>query len=196
MKNLNELAHKIHESNKLRGFDVAQDNIGQSLMLIVGEISEAMDAHQCGRFADMKEYYSEIAYLAENFPRANIEGGFRLSPFEKYIKNTFEEELADIVMRTLDFCASFGVDIEKLCYENETIICCNNIGEYLLVVTGQVYSAYWEIECKEENCYAKLESVITAIEHKAKEIDINLEKHIALKMRYNETRPYKHGKRY
>lgn len=27
MKNLNELAHKIHESNKLRGFDVAQDNM-------------------------------------------------------------------------------------------------------------------------------------------------------------------------
>ena len=196
MKNLNELAHKIHESNKLRGFDTAQDNIGQSLMLIVGEISEAMDAHQCGRFADMKEYDSEIAYIAKNFPTANIEGGFRLDPFEKYIKNTFEEELADIVMRTLDFCAAFGVDIEKLCYENETIICCNNIGEYLLVVTGQVYSAYWEIECKEENCYAKLESVITAIEHKAKELNINLEKHIALKMRYNETRPYKHGKRY
>lgn len=194
MKNLNELAHKIHESNKLRGFDVAQDNIGQSLMLIVGEISEAMDAHQCGRFADMKEYDSEIAYIAKNFPTANIEGGFRLDPFEKYIKNTFEEELADIVMRTLDFCASFGVDIERLCYENETIICCNNIGEYLLVVTGQVYSAYWEIECKEE-C-AKLESVITAIEHKAKELNINLEKYIALKMRYNETRPYKHGKRY
>jgi NTP pyrophosphatase (non-canonical NTP hydrolase) len=186
MKNLNELAHKIHESNKLRGFDVAQDNIGQSLMLVVGEIGEAMDAHQCGRFA--KAEYENI--------NADMEDGVFSFAFGLFIKNTFEDELADIVIRTLDFCAAFGVDIEKMCYDNETIICSNNIGEYLLVVTGQVYSAYWEIECKEENCYAKLESVITAIEHKAKELDINLEKHIELKMRYNETRPYKHGKRY
>ena len=38
MRNLNELAQKIHESNKLRGFDVSKDNIGQTLMLIVGEM--------------------------------------------------------------------------------------------------------------------------------------------------------------
>lgn len=187
MKNLNELAHKIHESNKLRGFDVAQDNIGQSLMLIVGEISEAMDAHQCGRF--VLENSVECCLTTESIQ-------ILTDVFERHIKNTFEDELADIVIRTLDFCAAFGVDIEKLCYDNETNILSSNIGEYFLVLTGQVYTVFWEIECEEKNCHAKLGSVITAVEHKAKELGINLEKHIALKMRYNETRPYKHGKRY
>ena len=195
MKNLNELAHKIHESNKLRGFDVAQDNIGQSLMLIVGEISEAMDAHQCGRFADMKEYDSEIAYLAENFPRANIEGGFRLSPFEKYIKNTFEEELADIVMRTLDFCAAFDVDIEHA-YKRTCVCHYDNIGEMLLYCTETI-TAYKKTTLVCETLKrVHLARPIKIAEKIAFHHDINLEKHIALKMRYNETRPYKHGKRY
>ena len=195
MKNLNELAHKIHESNKLRGFDVAQDNIGQSLMLIVGEISEAMDAHQCGRFADMKEYDSEIAYLAENFPTANIEGGFRLSPFEKYIKNTFEEELADIVMRTLDFCAAFDVDIDEAYYKSVATVPIN-VGEVLLKATSCVTCQYGKIIDSNTKDYRILCIVIHIVETLAIRHDINLEKYIALKMRYNETRPYKHGKRY
>lgn len=195
MKNLNELAHKIHESNKLRGFDVAQDNIGQSLMLIVGEISEAMDAHQCGRFADMKEYDSEIAYIAENFPRANIEGGFRLAPFEKYIKNTFEDELADIVMRMLDYCAAFGVDVEHE-YKRTNVCYYDNIGEMLLYCTEAI-TAYKKTTLVCETLKrVHLARPIKIAEKIAFHHDINLEKHIALKMRYNETRPYKHGKRY
>lgn len=186
MKNLNELASKIHESNKLRGFDVSKDNIGQSLMLIVGEISEAIDAHQCGRFADEKA----VNYLYE----------CKMNDFETFyeanVKNTFEDELADIVIRTLDFCAAFDIDVEKLRYENETIILSSNIGEYFLIITGQVYGAFWDIECKEENCYVKLESVITTVENKAKELGIDLEKHIDVKMVYNRTRPYLHGKNY
>ena len=195
MKNLNELAHKIHESNKLRGFDVAQDNIGQSLMLIVGEISEAMDAHQCGRFADMKEYDSEIAYLVENFPRSNIEGGFRLSPFEKYIKNTFEDELADIVMRTLDFCAAFGVDVD-LAYNDTCASVRDNVGESLINATSSITSYYNFAKRYDKMTSVHIARPIHIVETLAIRHDINHEKHIALKMRYNETRPYNHGKRY
>jgi NTP pyrophosphatase (non-canonical NTP hydrolase) len=187
MKNLNELAQNIHESNKLRGFDVAQDNIGQSLMLIIGEISEAIDAHQCGRYANQRT----VNCICESTEYIDF-----TVFFDEDIKNTFEDELADIVIRTLDFCAAFCVDIEKLCYDNETNILSANIGEYFLVLTGQVHGVFLDIENKEENCYGKLGSVITAVEYKAKELNIDIEKHIELKMRYNETRSYKHGKLY
>ena len=185
MKNLNELAHKIHESNKLRGFDVAQDNIGQSLMLIVGEIGEAMDAHQCGRFA--KAEYENI--------NADMEDGVFSFAFGLFIKNTFEDELADIVIRTLDFCAAFGVDIEQA-YRKTCISYYDNIGEMLLYCTDAITTYK-----KSSTIYGTMQCVYIArpihvVEKIAKFHDINLEKHIALKMRYNETRPYKHGKRY
>ena len=195
MKNLNELAHKIHESNKLRGFDVAQDNIGQSLMLIVGEISEAMDAHQCGRFADMKEYDSEIAYIAKNFPSANIEGGFRLDPFEKYIKNTFEDELADIVIRTLDFCAAFNFDIEEA-YDKTCATVPDNVGEALFICTHSVSDKHVKIFIQITQKCKSLAYALRVVKTLARRQTVDIEKHIALKMRYNETRPYKHGKRY
>lgn len=195
MKNLNELARKIHESNKLRGFDAAQDNIGQSLMLIVGEISEAMDAHQCGRFADMKEYDAEIKYLAENFPTANIEGGFLLNPFEKYIKNTFEDELADIVMRTLDFCAAFGVDIDEA-YSETCSSVRDNVGEALFNATSAITSYYNFAKRYDKMTSVHIARPIHIVKTLAIRHDIDIKKHIELKMRYNETRPYKHGKRY
>lgn len=185
MKNLNELAHKIHESNKLRGFDVAQDNIGQSLMLIVGEISEAMDAHQCGRFTKVEdlEYCRDAVGDALEYY------------FEKLIKNTFEGELADIVMRTLDFCAAFGVDIENE-YKRTNVCYYDNIGEMLLYCTEAI-TAYKKTTLVCETLKrVHLARPIKIAEKIAFHHGINLEKHIALKMRYNETRPYKHGKRY
>ena len=134
MKNLNELAHKIHESNKLRGFDVSQDNIGQSLMLVVGEISEAMDAHQCGRFAkveDVNNCCDAVGNALEYY-------------FEKHIKNTFEDELADIVIRTLDFCAAFNFDIEEA-YDKTCATVPDNVGEALFICTHSVSDKHVKI---------------------------------------------------
>lgn len=185
MKNLNELAQKIHESNKLRGFDVSKENIGQSLMLIVGEISEAMYAHQCGRFA--KAEYENI--------NADMDDGVFAFAYGAFIKNTFEDELADIVIRTLDFCAAFGVDIEK-----EYAISCStdpiNIGEVLIKATGAIVRQYGNLVVLGKYSYRDLGLVLHIVETLAIRHDIDLEKHIALKMRYNETRPYKHGKLY
>ena len=41
---LNELCKEIYNENLEKGFNVAEDNIGQVLMLIVSELSEALEA--------------------------------------------------------------------------------------------------------------------------------------------------------
>lgn len=86
-------------------------------MLIVTELGEAMEAYR-------KNNYSDI-YI-ESF-NSNIS----IMDFETFFKNTFEDELADVIIRLLDLCKYMKIDIEK---------------------------------------------------------------HIELKMKYNESRPYKHGK--
>ena len=44
MTNLNEISKQVYEANKLKGFDVKNENIGQTLCLIHSEISEALEA--------------------------------------------------------------------------------------------------------------------------------------------------------
>ena len=186
MRNLNELAQKIHESNKLRGFDVSKDNIGQTLMLIVGEMSEALDAHQCGRYADQ---------IAVNFLKESTVYLDFVVNFEDYIKNTFEDELADIVIRILDFCAAFGVDVEHA-YKRTCASDRDNVGESLFNATSFIASYYNLAKRYNVMTSVHIAIPIHIVETLAIRRDINLEKHIALKMRYNETRPYKHGKLY
>ena len=50
MAGLNEFCKTGYEGNKERGFDVANENIGQSLMLVVSELAEALEAHRCGKY--------------------------------------------------------------------------------------------------------------------------------------------------
>ena len=44
MTNLNEISKQVYEANKLKGFDVKKENVGQTLCLIHSEISEALEA--------------------------------------------------------------------------------------------------------------------------------------------------------
>ena len=129
---INELTTEAHHNAIMKGFyDFPETgghlrNIGEILMLIVSELGEAMEAHRCGKFT---EDNLDIFIKESNNPNVTDCSGI----FEFYVKDTFEDELADTVIRIADLCGYLGIDLEK---------------------------------------------------------------HIAAKMEYNKTRPYKHGKEY
>ena len=93
------MADQIHKVAVEKGFYEGEINIGEKLMLIVSEIGEAMEAHRKGKFADDH--------------RTVIEDNNFLKSFEEYIKDTFEDEIADTFIRLLDLCAYMKIDIEK-----------------------------------------------------------------------------------
>lgn len=131
MSNLNELAKIINTRAHEKGFWENSDNpyaIPTKLMLIVSELSEALEADRIGRYARIDEYERQMA--AMNFIRFSE---FDPDQFVFYIKDSFEDEIADTFIRLLDLVGQLGIDIEK---------------------------------------------------------------HIELKMQYNQTRPNKHGKKY
>lgn len=103
---MNTIAQQIHEIAKSKGFYDKERNIGEMLCLIHSEVSEAMEA-------DRKDKYADTYNVA---PLNGIMGlpfeGFK-SWFEKYHKDTFEDELADIIIRVLDLAAYKGIDIES-----------------------------------------------------------------------------------
>jgi len=133
-KGLNELRDKIHANAKAKGFYDNEINyasessralehafFAQKIALIHSELSEALEADRVNRWANIEDLSRPIKDLY--FPDS----------FEYAVKNTVEDELADVIIRVLDMCGGLEIDIEK---------------------------------------------------------------HVELKMKYNETRNYKHGKNY
>lgn len=104
--NLKELGYKIHSNAKSKGFWNKERNTGEMLMLIVSEISEALEADRKGRSADWT-YDDPPIINAHNY---DDEGFNEL--FEREVKDTFEDELADAVIRIIDLSYSRGIDLE------------------------------------------------------------------------------------
>lgn len=116
---LNELGNRAFENAKAKGFHDNPQNVATRLMLIVSELSEAMEADRKDKHAPPT---SELDYKS-----------FDAAMFQMAVKDTFEDELADALIRLVELAASQGIDLDT---------------------------------------------------------------HVAMKMQYNTTREYKHGKRY
>ena len=97
---LNILAERIHNGNKNRGFWDEKRNVGEMLMLVVTELSEALEAHRSGK---MFNKANKINFL---------ESDDMVQSFKDNIKDTFEDEIADAMIRLLDMCGGLGIDID------------------------------------------------------------------------------------
>lgn len=127
MKSLNQLRDEIHANAKEKGFCDQKREVGTMLMLIVSELAEALEADRVGYFCNFSKYEEDKKYSFELKHKQETDVRFMpRSPssiqtpeeiekeaFEKYIKNTFEDELADVIIRTLDICGYLNIDIER-----------------------------------------------------------------------------------
>jgi len=93
VSNLNELRDYIHETAVEKGWWETERELGTILMLCVSELSEALEEYRKG-YAPDHVYYSEGA-KPEGVPI----------------------ELADTIIRILDYCGHAGIDIQSILYE-------------------------------------------------------------------------------
>lgn len=100
---INELAQEIHQNNKSKGFYEDKKNIGEMLALIHSEVSEALEA-------DRKNRYTTGTIKTIN--SFGIDEMF-LTDFKIGVKDTFEDELADVMIRVMDLAAYKGIDLEE-----------------------------------------------------------------------------------
>lgn len=96
--NIKETMVEIHQNNVSKGFweDKETKNVGEVLMLINTELCEALEAHRKGKFTHDLFKGSSHTIIA----------------FEENIKDTFEDEIADTVIRLFDLAEGFGIDLE------------------------------------------------------------------------------------
>ena len=114
---LNEMAKVFHESAKAKGFWSEPREIGTLLMLMVSELSEALEADRHGQYAKIHdpEFIIDGKTIAEDLEEA-IKNNDMIKfedIFRAQVKDTVEDEIADTFIRLFDFVGHKGYDIER-----------------------------------------------------------------------------------
>lgn len=188
---LNRYAKDCHRRSVAKGFWDETHSVGHYLMLVVSELSEAVEADRLGKWIKLTpEQIEELR---------GLEGAAYAQAFLRMIKDTVGDEIADAVIRLLDLLGWMLKD--RALSETEVE---NDLGVSAFYISGEMTlaDALWPI-LQEACClcgkyahrYAILYS-IKSIELLCDRLGIDLMTHIELKTKYNETRPALHGKKY
>jgi NTP pyrophosphatase (non-canonical NTP hydrolase) len=178
---MQELAKEIWEVNESKGFhnpEVYDREMAE--LLILSESFEMLEAHRSSRWASIKPYKKSL----------ELEPHKKTFNFETFIKNSVEDELADVVIRTLDYAIQNNIKID---YNNSAV--------------DFEYCEYYDNNIKmfirdliffhnEEMIYNFINHVLYSCFNYAKSNNIDLDWFIREKLEYNKTRDYLHNKRY
>ena len=184
MEDLNILRDNVHANAVEKGFWDTPLSDKHYLMLVITELSEAIEADRKNKRADISRFMYESNLLQ---PKQISEWQYH---FNITIHNSIEDELADAFIRTLDLAGSKGTDlvIDPFAVEEMEKFC---IGKTFTEIIYTIVIALHLISDKVD-----LNRVLHAIFGLAKYMKIDLFWHIEQKMKYNQSREKMHGKRY
>lgn len=163
--------------------------VSEALMLIVSEMGEAIEAHRKGRHTtaglDISNNISLASILLDR--SINEPEGNWLADFQTHVKDTVEDELADILIRIGDLFCGLGFHTE------------HDEAPWAMRDPVHFASRMWEINCSlvfTASLHMALISAFNKTLHLCRDMDVDIESHCHLKLAYNKTRPHKHGKAY
>ncbi len=183
MKNeeLNNLAFKIHSINKKNGFFDNPINKEILLVLIISELSEAIEADRKNQYFNIEKHRLISEAYKNNFKYI----------FEQSVKDTFEDELADVIMRILDLMEYSGYKCHVIPIQRAFT---DDLGsDFLRLITKVTNILPGFVGTPTDQAINYLLSNILKY---AKFKNIDIWRFVEMKVRYNELRDYKHGKKY
>lgn len=199
-KKLIVLANDAFLNAQRHGFYPEDTDISTALMLIITEMSEAVQADRHNHHGSIEDYKSEIQ-MGRDIPTA----------YENSLEGTVESEFADIAIRILsllgwinsktpikpksDSILADEYEIGKIQYKIQNTINKGSIAKDLFRLVGRFS---WLIDNETCNWYLSgtLQDILMRVFAIAHNHNIDLMEHIKLKMKYNESRPYLHGCKY
>lgn len=156
------------------------------LMLVITEVSEMVEADRKGRSRSCAEIF-EDALRNVKFTEA----------FEVYMKDSVPDEMADVCIRLFDLLGVLNKE-ERIEFDLLKVIVTNQkkvIGYDYMSFTERAFAL-----CNILTSRSSVERVICRalafVVKWAQDKKIDLDWHIKMKMRYNELRENKHGKKY
>lgn len=193
--NLNALRDRAYKIACEHGFHDEELSDEHLLMLVVTELAEAIEADRKGR-----KFKSIISFEQEfNRYSALVDETTRFKcAFERYVKDTVEDELADAAIRLLDLYGLREIDLDEDVFEEATIQSYaetyrdKSFTESVYVIVRLLTSGRGTIKTS-----AVLpETLLLEIFGLAKHLEVDLLWYIEQKMKYNELREKMHGKKY
>lgn len=170
-----ELSRRAHDNAVKHGFWDNEERDEHYLMLAITEVAEIVEA-------DRKDNYFTDADAFEKYA-----GQIPFDElFERYVKNTVEDEMADIAIRLYDLAGNLNVEIPLK----------RPRWSFSKLFTLNAYRLCQILTFRDFSTEEKVIAGIHYIESWAAYLGKNLEWHIVQKMRYNENRPCRYGKKY
>ncbi len=165
------------------------DHKDQTSMLIVGELSEAQEALRNSRYANV-----------DRFLNCETETTF-IECFKEYVKDTFEDELADTFIRVCDYIGAYyegdniRLDIVHTWYvaemENLSGTEIKNFSKHIFTIVRSITDIkYLPFPSQHVGI------VLGKIHYLMLFFKKDMEWHIEQKLKYNKLRPHKHGKEF
>lgn len=159
---------------------------GEMVALMVSELSEAVEGDRKGRHTNTPGFLKDIENaLPEGTDFYEREW---TRSFVHNIKDSISDELADTVIRVLDYVHGWGHHMVSSEYRKEST---GNFAHDVLRIQWYIILAFHDNIPGKNWPY-----VLAAIEKFCEWYKIDIEQHVQWKMKYNETRPFLHGKKY
>lgn len=190
MTNLNTLKDRAYKNAVAHGWHEEELSNEHCLCLVISELMEAVEADRKGRRALKYNFFSNFAYeltanrlygYSDAYDRAFI------CMFDRYIKDSVEDELADTCIRILDLA---GLRDINLSYIDDLKINQVSFTEYIYAVSSFISNPD---KSSKDWLERHLSYSLGWIFSFCKKNNIDILWHIEQKMKYNELRPYKHG---
>lgn len=186
---LNDLSQRAYEIAKANGFHDKQTPVIVDLMMIITELSEMVQADRKNQRSVGKG--SVIVKVWKDNQDVSVNG-----LYHDLLKGTVEEELADVVIRFLDFAGSRNIPLEidtERKYVGNIDFTAFTVAEWampIVMAISESVAGYYSVSSE------FIESMIEACFKYAEAYQIPLLDIVGIKMKYNETRGHLHGCKY
>ena len=195
-KELRNFIKRAYKCACNHGFHDEKLSYSHMAMLVVRELSEAVEADRHNRHAQRDVY--------EDFAK---EMGDKTLLFERYIKDTVEDELADAVIRLCDMSGALELeDVLDMECEQVQFLKCGFKKEFkfteimygltTVVADPHIPKLTKQPLMQKAAMSACIETAIVYINVWCEQMGVDLAWHVNEKINYNESRPKKHGKSY
>lgn len=193
---------EVYEGNVDRGFWERARPETELSTLVITELMEAVEADRKGRRANTVSV-------------SNLLNSFCPTVFKNVVKDSVEDEVADAAIRCMDYIGHIakedGIapvvhfisarydmymdDVKELQVPALTYATlCESLGSIAAVTFTNVFTV--NVGKRKDAMRFAACNAFLIIQLLSYKYDLNLENHVRLKLQYNATRPYKHGKKY